>query len=145
VEIYQNCIVYNDGAFANFAGKKAAPDAVLWLEAGKPMLFGNGTKGLRFNRDRLALEVVTVANNDPKDLDILVHDETNAVIARLLIDTPFGDFPIALGVIYCDPMSPFDSAIIAQNREASGGKTRDLNALLRRGDTWSVDDATETL
>jgi len=138
VEIYQNCIVYNDGAFANFAGKKAAQDAVLWLEAGKPMLFANGTKGLRFNRDRLALEVVTVGDQDLKNLDILVHDETSIVIARLLIDMPFGDFPIALGIIYCDPTPAFDNAIIAQNRKASDGKTRDLNALLRRGDTWLV-------
>ncbi len=53
VEIYQNCIVYNDAAFEKFASKKAAPDALLWLEHGKPMLFANGTKGLRLNRGQL--------------------------------------------------------------------------------------------
>ncbi|MGA3307066.1 MAG: 2-oxoacid:ferredoxin oxidoreductase subunit beta [Xanthobacteraceae bacterium] len=139
VEIYQNCIVYNDGAFERFAGKKAAPDALLWLEAGKPMLFANGKKGLRLNRERLKLEVVPVADQNSVAADVLVHDETNRSIAQLLIDMPFGSFPTALGVIYCDPTPAFDSAVIEQNNKASAGKKRDLNALLRRGDTWSVD------
>ena len=77
VEIYSNCIVFNDGAFENFAGKKAAPDALLWLEHGKPMLFAKGTKGLHLNRDSLALEVVAVPDGNVEGLDILVHDETN--------------------------------------------------------------------
>jgi 2-oxoglutarate ferredoxin oxidoreductase subunit beta len=139
VEIYQNCIVYNDGAFEKFAGKKAAPDALLWLEAGKPILFANGTKGLRLNRESLKLEVVPVADQNSVAADVLVHDETNKSIAQLLIDMPFGSFPMALGVIYCDPTPAFDSAVIEQNNKASAGKKRDLNALLRRGDTWSVD------
>src|SRR5208282_1644486 len=127
VEIYQNCIVYNDGAFEKFAGKKAAPDAVLWLEAGKPMLFANGTKGLRLNRERLMPEVVPVADQNSVAADVLVHDETNKLIAQLLIDMPFGSFPMALGVIYCNPGPAFDSAVIEQNNKASAGKKRDLN------------------
>ena len=71
--------------------------------------------------------------------DVLVHDETNKSTAQLLIDMPFGSFPMALGVIYCDPMSAFDNAVIEQNHKASTGKMRDLNALLRRGDTWLID------
>ena len=68
VEIYQNCIVYNDAAFEKFASKKAAPDALLWLEHGKPMLFANGTKGLRLNRGHLALEVVPVTDGNVEGL-----------------------------------------------------------------------------
>ena len=139
VEIYQNCIVYNDGAFEKFAGKKAAPDAMLWLEAGKPMLFANGTKGLRLDRDRLRLEVVPVSDQNEATADVLVHDETDKSIAQLLIDMPFESFPRAIGVIYCDPTPAFDSTVIEQNNKASAGKMRDLNALLRKGDTWSVD------
>jgi 2-oxoglutarate ferredoxin oxidoreductase subunit beta len=141
VEIYQNCIVYNDAVFEKFAGKKAAPDALLWLEAGKPMLFADRTKGLRLNRDALRLEVVSLSGQDPQAADLLVHDETDRSIAQLLIDMPFGEFPMALGVIYCDPAPAFESAVTEQNRQASAGKARDLNALLRKGDTWSVDDA----
>jgi 2-oxoglutarate/2-oxoacid ferredoxin oxidoreductase subunit beta len=139
VEIYQNCIVYNDGAFEKFAGKKAAPDALLWVEHGKPMLFAKGTKGLRLNRESFSLEVVPVADGNVEDLDILVHDETNKSVAQLLIHMPFGNFPIVHGVIYCDPAPPFDSAVVEQNSKASAGKQRDLNALLRKGETWLVD------
>lgn len=139
VEIYQNCIVYNDRAFEKFAGKKAAPDALLWLEAGKPMLFANGTKGLKLNPQSLTLEVVSLVEQDPQAAGVLVHDETNRSVAQLLIDMPFGSFPVALGVIYCDPALAFDRSITEQNRKASAGKQRDLNALLRKGDTWSVE------
>ena len=138
VEIYQNCIVYNDGAFQKFAGKKAGPEALLWLEAGKPMLFANGTKGLRLNRESMKLEVVAVADQTPAAAGVFVHDETNKSIAQLLVDMPFGDFPMALGVIYCDPTPAFDSAVVEQITKVSAGKKRDLNALLRRGDSWSV-------
>ncbi len=139
VEIYQNCSVYNDGAFEKFAGKKASPDAQLWLKKGQPMLFAKGTKGLRLDRDRLKLEVVPVVHGDADEAGILLHDESNRVIAQLLIDMPFGTFPVALGVIYCDPVPAFDTAVIEQNRKAAAGKKRDLNALLRSGDTWSIE------
>jgi 2-oxoglutarate ferredoxin oxidoreductase subunit beta len=141
VEIYQNCIVYNDAAFEKFASKKAAPDALLWLEHGKPMLFANGTKGLKLNPKRRALEVVQVVDGKIDGLDVLVHDETDKAIAQLLLEMPFGDFPIALGVIYCDPTPTFDSAVVEQTQRASAGRKRDLNALLRKGETWSVDKA----
>ena len=140
VEIYQNCIVYNDGVFADFAGKQAARDAVLWLQPGQPMLFANGTKGLKLDCERLRLEVVPVSDGDWQAAGVFVHDETSRVVAQLLIETPFaeGGFPMALGVIYCDPALPFDAAVTAQNLKVSAGKPRDLPMLLRSGDTWSV-------
>lgn len=138
VEIYQNCSVYNDGAFAKFAGKKAALDAQLWLEPGKPMVFAKGTKGLRLDRERLQFEVVPVDDGDAEGAGVLVHDETNKTIAQLLLEMPFGSFPMALGVIYRNPVPAFDTAVIEQNRTASAGKKRSIDALLRSGDTWSI-------
>ena len=138
VEIYQNCAVYNDGAFSGFAGKQAPPDAAIWLASGQPMLFANDTKGLRLDRARLQLEVVPVTDGDWQAADVLVHDETSRPLAQLLIDMPFGTFPMALGVIYCDPATSFDEAVVAQNRLASAGKKRDLQALLGSGETWSI-------
>jgi 2-oxoglutarate ferredoxin oxidoreductase subunit beta len=139
VELYQNCIVYNDGAFDQFASKKAGPDALLWLDHGQPMVFAKGTKGLRLNRQSLALEVVPVVDGNIEGLDILVHDETNKTIAQLLVAMPFGGFPVALGVIFCDPAAAFDHSITEQNKKAASVKKRDLNALLRKGETWEVD------
>ncbi|EQD79104.1 hypothetical protein B1B_00374 [mine drainage metagenome] len=48
---------------------------------------------------------------------------------------PFGNFPMALGVIYCDPATSFDEAVTAQNRMAASGKKQDLQALLAAGET----------
>ena len=81
-----------------------------------------------------------ISDGDWRAAGVLVHDETSRILAQLLIETPFaaGGFPMALGVIYCDPALPFDAAVTAQNLKASAGKPRDLQMLLRSGDTWSV-------
>jgi 2-oxoglutarate ferredoxin oxidoreductase subunit beta len=136
VEIYQNCVVYNDGVFDQFTQKKQAPLTQIWLEHGKPMLFANGSKGLKLNREALRLEVVEVVDGDISQ--VIAHDETNKSVASMLIDMPFPEFPVALGVIYCDPAPCFDEAMTVQEAKLKAGKTADLNALLRRGQTWEV-------
>jgi 2-oxoglutarate/2-oxoacid ferredoxin oxidoreductase subunit beta len=137
VEIYQNCIVYNNAVFDEFYGKKAAPDSLIWVEHGKPLLYAKGAKGLRLNRERMALEVVPVEDGKIDGLDILMHDETNKSIAQLLLDMPFGAFPVAMGVLYCNPAPTFEAAVVDQ-RSRAAGKARDLNALLSKGETWTV-------
>ena len=57
----------------------------------------------------------------------------------MLVEMPFGPFPMALGVIYDDPAPTFDSAVITQNKQASEGKKPDLQKLLSQGQTWQVD------
>ncbi len=136
VEIYQNCVVYNDGVFEQFTEKKSAPLTQILLEHGKPMLFANGTKGLKLNRETLRLEVVDVVDGDVSN--VIVHDETNKAVANMLIDMPFGEFPVALGVIYCDPAPSFDQAVEDQEAKLVSGKSADFNALLRRGQSWEV-------
>ena len=138
VEIYQNCPVFNDGAFAEYSDKKTQADTVIWLKHGEPMLFSKGAKGLRLNRDQLRFEVVEVAGGDWKAADVLVHDETSRAVAQLLIDMPAASFPLALGVIYCDPMPTFDGAMAALSQKIAASKTRDLQKLLRSGQTWSI-------
>src|ERR1700761_3902439 len=86
VEIYQNCIVYNDDVFASFTEKKAAAENQIWLEHGQPMLFANGTKGIRLDRDDLMLHVVDVEGGEWEAAGVLVHDQTNRGIAQMLID-----------------------------------------------------------
>ena len=69
----------------------------------------------------------------------MVHDETNRIMAQLLIDMPFGPFPMALGVIWCDPAPTFDAAVAAQNAAVDrAAKPADLNALLRKGQSWEI-------
>jgi 2-oxoglutarate ferredoxin oxidoreductase subunit beta len=139
VEIYQNCIVYNDDVFAAFTDKKNAAGTQLWIEHGKPLLFANGTKGLRLNTATVELEVIDIVEGATEV--VLIHDETNRMLAQLLIDMPFGEFPMALGVLYCDPAPSFEIAVIDQNHAVAKGKKADLNALIRKGQSWTVHDA----
>ena len=67
------------------------------------MLFANGTKGITLDRQALSLKVVDVVDGDWQAADVIVHEPTNKAIAHMLIDMPFGAFPMALGVIYDDP------------------------------------------
>lgn len=136
VEIYQNCVVYNDGAFEAFTDKRTAGLTQLWLEHGKPMLFANGSKGLTLNRETLRLEVVDVVDGDVSR--VIVHDETNKAVAAMLIEMPFPAFPVALGVLYCDPATSFDAAVAQQTERVVGDRVADFNALLKRGQTWTV-------
>ncbi|TNE58338.1 MAG: 2-oxoacid:ferredoxin oxidoreductase subunit beta [Alphaproteobacteria bacterium] len=141
VEIYQNCIVYNDGVFDEFTNKKAAADEQLTVEHGKPMIFGKErNKGLRLNTTTLQLEVVTLGENGVTEEDILVHDEANATLAQMLITLPRPNFPVVLGVIYNNPVPSYDQDVMAQIsqvREKQG--KADLNELIRRGRTWQVE------
>jgi 2-oxoglutarate ferredoxin oxidoreductase subunit beta len=136
VEIYQNCVVYNDAVFEPFTMKKTAALTQIWLEHGEPMLFAGGTRGLHLNRDTLRLEVVDVVDGDLSR--VIVHDETNKAIAQMLVDMPFPAFPVALGVLYCDPAKSFDEAMDEQERRLTDGKVADFNALLLKGQTWEV-------
>jgi 2-oxoglutarate ferredoxin oxidoreductase subunit beta len=137
VEIFQNCIVYNDDVFAPFTAKENA-DSQLWLKAGEPMLFANGAKGLTLDREALTVKVVDVADGDWQSAGVIVHDPRNKAVAHMLIDMPFGAFPMALGVIYDNPAPTFESAVVEQNAQASAGKAPDLQALVARGQSWEV-------
>ena len=142
VEIFQNCIVYNDGAFSHFTDKAVAAQAQIHVEHGKPLLFGpDGKQGLRLDAERLALEVVQLGEGGIEESDILVHDETNRPLAGLLAAMTPPALPVALGVIYCDPRPSYDRLVHEQAASANGdasAKNRDLNALLRSGYTWQV-------
>jgi len=124
--------------FAPFTDKKAGADAnQLWAEHGKPLVFADGTRGLRLNVQRLALEVADVVGGDVSK--ILIHDRTSRALAHMLVEMPFGPFVMALGVLYDDPAPTFDEAVATQNAQASVGKSPDLQRLLSQGQTWIVD------
>jgi 2-oxoglutarate ferredoxin oxidoreductase subunit beta len=134
VEIYQNCVVYNDDVFAGFTEREVAAEKQLWLQAGEKMLFAGGSKGLALDTERLVLKVV-----DGDDPSVIVHDPKNKGIAAMLIEMPNEGFPVALGVIYEDPRPTFEAAVLEQNREAASGKTPDLQKLVSKGQTWMVE------
>ena len=133
VEIFQNCIVYNEDVFADFTERKTAAHTQLHLKHGEPMLFGdNNDKGVRFNPDTWSLEVID-ATESPDD--VLVHDEGNAVVARLLIDL---HMPVAMGVIYRQPAESFEYAFYAHH-PSRVKRTKRITDFIAGPSSWTVD------
>ncbi len=139
VEIFQNCIVYNDDVFSIFTEKPNMDDMQIWLDDGKPMLFARGTKGITLNRETLRLEVVPVINGDWEGAGVIVHDVTNRAIAQMLVSMILGPFPMALGVLFDDPRPTFDEVLLRADEENAEGKVADLQVLMERAQTWQVD------
>ncbi len=142
VEIFQNCIVYNDNVFGDFIEKDIAADNQLFVEHGAPLIFGTERKrGLRLKPGTLDLESVVIGENGMTEDDLLVHDETNHALAALLAAMPRPQFPVALGVLYCDPSASFETKVWAQIDSARTAKSSaGLNAMLRQGHTWAVEN-----
>lgn len=142
VEIYQNCNIFNDGAFEALKDKEQAEEAVIRLEHGQPIRFGvDGAKGVVRNQATGDLEVVAVTpENEGR---ILVHDAhassptTAFALSRLahpdtLHHTPIGVLRDVRRPVYDDQMSTqIDAAV---ERKGKG----DLGALLAGNDTWTV-------
>jgi len=132
-EIYQNCIVYNEDVFASFTDRKNAANTQLHLRHGEPMLFGeNNDTGIRLNRDTLELEVIDAIETPD---DVLVHDEANKTIARLLIDL---HIPVAMGVIYREPSISFEDAFYAHHPSRMK-RTKSIGNFIKGPSSWSVE------
>jgi 2-oxoglutarate ferredoxin oxidoreductase subunit beta len=140
VEIFQNCPIYNDKVFADFTEKAAAAETQLHCRHGEPLLFGKERdKGIRLNAKDMSLQVVTIGENGVSEGDILVHDETNRLLAYMLVSLEPPEFPVALGVIYADPAPAFETAVHEQIAAVAAERgSGDLGALMRRGRTWTV-------
>jgi 2-oxoglutarate ferredoxin oxidoreductase subunit beta len=138
VEIFQNCIVYNDAVFADFTDRERTAEAQLWVEHGQPLLYGAGRqRGLRLDPATFRLESVTLGENGITLADVLVHDATNRPLAAMLAALQPPQMPMALGVLFCDPataMGVDQPGMI--DREGLGAR---IGSELRRGDTWTID------
>ncbi len=140
VEIFQNCIVYNDDAFAGFTDRSVAVDAQIHLAHGKPMLFGKERdRGLRLKPGRLELEAVTLGEDGITEADILVHDETDRAMATLLVAMEPPSLPVAMGVVFCDPApASYEAGVLAEVEAVHGSHPGTLAELLQKGNTWTV-------
>lgn len=130
VEILQNCIVYNKDVFDEVVAKKNAPDHQIAVQHGEPLLYGKeNNKGLRFNSQTLALEPVTIGEAGITLADIQVHDETNPMLAQLLVNLG-EDAPMAMGIIHRRQTPVFDQQFWDVRPTQ---RRQQVNALLRTG------------
>ncbi len=139
VEVFQNCVVFNDGAFSAFTEKGIAPEQQLHLEHGKPMLFGKErNRGIRIRPGTIVLEAVTLGQDGVGMENSLVHDERDPALAQLLVAMRPPALPVALGVIHCDPAPTYEREALAQ-LGAKPVADLDLNTLMRKGRTWVIE------
>ncbi|MFE7774353.1 2-oxoacid:ferredoxin oxidoreductase subunit beta [Streptomyces sp. NPDC057445] len=142
VEIYQNCNIFNDGAFDALKDKQSAEEAVIRLEHGRPIRFG-ADQGKGVVRDRATGDLKVVAVTPANEAEILVHDAHSAspttafALSRLadpdtLHHTPIGVFRSIDRPVYDTQMSEQLDAAIEQNGKG------DLSSLLTGNDTWTV-------
>ena len=142
VEIYQNCNVFNDGAFFALTEKDSKPQNTLFLEHNKPLIFDNGKKGIVL--DGFAPKVVELNGAQVSVNDLWVHDKHQRVKAEMLIrffDDPRreGAMPRPFGIFYQENKTVYEDLMVAQVAEAIAKKGNgDLDALLKGNSSWVI-------
>ena len=137
IEVLQNCVIFNDGCFSNITNKDVKEDKQIYLEHGKPMVFGkNRDKGLVLNN--LKLEVVTIGENGITEDDILIHDakEKDPTLHQMLIRM---EYPLVTGVIrsYNDLTLEEREAEVTKQVKANS-KFKKADDLFFSGETYKV-------
>jgi len=137
VEIYQNCIIFNDGAFEYATGKETKSETTVYLEHGKPLVVGkDGKKGIRVNG--MEPEVVTLGGDISED-DLLVHNEKQEEpsLAYLLSRMHYPDFPEPMGIFRCVERPTYEDLLMGQVEHAVQTRGEGtLEALYDNGETW---------
>ena len=140
VEILQNCIIFNDKTFGDVTGKDVKHDMQIYLEHGKPMIYGKeSNKGIILNG--LKLETVTIGENGITEDDLLVHDahEEDISIHMMIANMNVPEFPVAMGVIRSVKELTFDEGMVLQLEEnIKTTKFQSSDELFNSGDTWEV-------
>ncbi len=138
LEIYQNCNIFNDGAFELFTEKETKLEHALWLEHGQPLIFGkNKEKGIRL--EGVQPKIVTLADGQNTN-DLWIHDEQDFYKAQVL--TRFVNdvhFPQPFGVFYAKKRACYEDIMQLQIKEAITTKGKgNMDTLLRGKDIWEI-------
>jgi len=139
IEIYQNCPVFNDEAFFLFSEKESKKDEAIYLEQGKPLVFGgNENKGIRL--DGLVPVIVNMNENHLALNDLWIHDENDKTKANIL--ARFSDtvgFPRPFGVIYREERNTYEDDMFRQLEDIRDKKGKlTLNKILSGEKTWEI-------
>lgn len=137
LEIYQNCNVFNDGAFFGMTDKATKMNQTLFLEHGQPLVFGeNKDKGIRLD----GFKPIIVSLEDCSIDDLWIHDEKDRVKAGLLTRFFDADFPRPFGVFYFEDRPTYEDALVQQIDNAIEHKGQgNLDELLKGSNTWIID------
>jgi 2-oxoglutarate ferredoxin oxidoreductase subunit beta len=141
LEIYQNCNIFNDGAFEVFTEKSSKADEALFLEHGQPLIFGaNRNKCIKL--DGFKPIIVDLEEGNSTD-DLWVHDEKDLYKAQILtrmFDSPReeGHLPRPFGVFYETERPTYEQMMKEQIEMAKEKKVADLDKLLKGNEVWEI-------
>ncbi len=137
IEMLQNCPVFNDGVWDKV--KDNPKEQQIVLSDGKPLVFANGTKGIRLTKD-LRPEIVDVGEGGVPESELVVHSEKGSPLyAHLLAQLVQPDFPMPVGILYREEKATYDALANAQVADAIEKQgAGDLNKLMYSGMTWEV-------
>lgn len=140
IEIFQNCNIFNDGAFRNFTDREVRDDRMIAVQHGKPLIFGKDhDKGLRLKGTKL--EIVQLGNGISES-DLLVYNEEDPdpTLAYLLSGMMYPEYPVPIGVFRNIKRPTYDDLLENQVKKSVEmfGKG-DLEKLFNSGDTWVVE------
>ncbi len=138
VEVYQNCNIFNDGAFSVLTNRETKLDNVIYLKHGEPMKFGFRDKPKGIILDGFKLKVVSLDNHSENDL--VVHDKYDKNLAMLVCEMTYDELlPTPFGVIYVESKPTYEemftNQINGQIKSKGKGKLKDL---IYTNDTWVV-------
>lgn len=142
LEVYQNCVIFNDGAYTNYTDKETKADSIIVLEQGEPLLFGkNFDKGIKL--DGFNPVVVDLNDGVHSIEDLVIHDEHDESPVRSFIYshmTDHPDLPTPIGVFRQCHRETYDEAVAKQIEYITDKKGEgDLESLLFSGNTWEVE------
>jgi 2-oxoglutarate ferredoxin oxidoreductase subunit beta len=144
VEIYQNCNIFNDGAFGGFTDKQLKKDNSLYLKHGEPLVFGaKEDKGLIL--DGFEPKIVDLTTGEYTVSDLWIHDEkcrNKANILTRFFDDPSKENPLPrpFGIFYQEDRFRYEEALYEQletHKQQKG--IPDLNKLLAGTNSWEVE------
>lgn len=135
IEVYQNCLIFNDGAFNHVSDKIQRPENALYLEEGKPLRFGeNLSRGIRLQGTRPAIV------EDAADGDLLVHDskQEDPTYAYLLSRMHHPELPVPFGVFRDTTRPSYDSMVRDRMNEMKSRTKKTVQDVLAGNNTWDV-------
>tara|TARA_B110000438_G_scaffold299898_1_gene350997 strand:- start:261 stop:1274 length:1014 start_codon:yes stop_codon:yes gene_type:complete len=138
VEIYQNCNIFNDGAFSNLTDKESKINTRILLEHNSPMLFGpDNTLGLKLAD--ACFEVVDLTKGYSID-DVLIHNASDKNLANLISEMTYDEkLPVPFGVFYKEEKSTYEDMMVQQINDAIKNKGEgDIQSLINGVETWVV-------
>ena len=138
IEIYQNCNIFNDGAFANITNKESKLLSRILLEDGKPMLFGPDNS-LGIILDKFSFKVVEIGEKYSIN-DILIHNIKDKNLAILISEMTYNEkLPVPFGVFYKEDKKTYEEMMINQIQDSIKIKGKpNLQSLINGTETWEV-------